>query len=85
MFYLNEIYIYIYIYIYDNMKIYFDNMKKRWYNENIFCGIQIWSDWMKVYFDIVKKGYIMKIYFIKHKVILIERKYILISYKFLFL
>ena len=29
MFYLNEIYIYIYIYIYDNMKIYFDNMKKR--------------------------------------------------------
>ena len=33
----------------------------------------------------MKKGDIMKIYFIKYKVILIEWKYISISYEFLFL
>ena len=38
-----------------------------------------------MYFNIMKKGDIMKIYFIKYKVILIEWKYILISYEFLFL
>ena len=33
----------------------------------------------------MKKGDIMKIYFIKCKVILIESKYVFISYEFLFL
>ena len=36
---------------------------------------------MKIYFDIMKKGDIMKIYFIKYKVILIEWKCIFISYE----
>ena len=43
--------------------------KKRWYNENIFYWIQICFDWMKIYFDIMKKGDIMKICFIKNKII----------------
>ena len=44
---------------------------KKWYNENIFYWIQIYFDWIKIYFDIMKKGYVMKIHFIKYKTILI--------------
>ena len=67
------------------MKIYFDIMEKRWYNENMFYLIQICFDWMKIYFDIMKKGDVMKICFIKYKIILAEWKYIFILSQFLFL
>ena len=37
------------------MKIYFDIMKKRWYNESIFYWMQICLDWMKIHFGNMKK------------------------------
>ena len=55
---------------------------KNIYDEDVFYIIQTYFDWMKIYFDIMKKGDIMKIYFIEYKVILTEWKYIFISYEF---
>ena len=43
--------------------------EKRGYNQNIFYWIQTCFNWIKIYFEIIKKGDMMKIYFIKYKVI----------------
>ena len=63
-----------------NKNIFYLN-EKNIYDINISYWIKIYFGWMKIYLGIMKKGDIMKIYFIEYKFVLIEWKYILISWE----